>query len=158
MNAKQWHFSPFTGEFDVEWMADDLSFCWRPGCDTGGSHERRACDHGARGQGLPQARTGQLNGRLEVLDFFRLPRLPLIKSAVWEREEVGDGKERGWRALWGSVLGKWKVHVCYSSLFNGRRRKWEYYLYYLEILLHIIINTNNIIIKFYWEKDSEISF
>lgn len=77
-------------------MADDLSLCWRPGCDTRSSHKCWACDHGKRRQGLPQARKGQPNGRLEVLYFFRLPGLPFIKESddsvnSWEmRRREGD--------------------------------------------------------------------
>lgn len=85
------HFaSSVLGQPDGEWLADDISLCWRPGCDQRSCNQRRPGDHGEGGQGLPQTGARQPDGRLEVFHILRVPGLSLVKKAG-EEQDSGRG-------------------------------------------------------------------
>lgn len=68
------------GQPDVERLANDFSFCRRPGCDQGSCYQRWFSDYGKGGQSLPQTGERQLDGGLEVLHLFRVPGLPFVSG------------------------------------------------------------------------------
>lgn len=70
------------GKLGVEWLASDLSLCWRPGCDTWGSNQCRTGYHGERRQGLPQTRARKPDGWLEIFNLFGVSCFPFIEGTL----------------------------------------------------------------------------
>lgn len=77
----------FPGEFGSQRLACDLSLRRRPGCDQGSCHQCGSGDYGEGGQGLPQTRAGEPNGRVEVLHLLWVSGVPVVgltEVGLWE--------------------------------------------------------------------------